>query len=244
MRKRPIDPDQTSLFIDTQPRLVNREEMPRRPRKPLVGGRVAHSGLWRVVAPELRRGRAMTLRVRDGPTGAVSDIDLGRVAFSRERSIPAGGEGRCVYEQHGTWQTDATCSVHEYLWGLCVKVARDAVSGAYTLDTGLGGGPGCGPEWGWEAGQWRRLDERANRVNGRVYLPTSARNATVVSVRHGHDPSILERNIVQATAPNMEHQILFHAIGLALCFLGLVLGVSVAVFAAPALKRRSRPREC
>ncbi|GFR45618.1 hypothetical protein Agub_g7025 [Astrephomene gubernaculifera] len=204
--------------------------------------RAAHAGLWRpAVTPELRMGRAVTLRVRDGLTGVESRLELGRVAFTRERTIPAGGEARCMYDQQGTWQEeDATCSVHEFLWALCVKVARDKATGTFSLDTSLGGGPGCSPDWGWEAGQWRRLDERRYKINGRLYLPLSARNATVVSVRHGKDPSILEKEAVRQVAPNMEHQILFHAVGLALCFLGLVLLLSVAAFAAPLLLRRVR----
>jgi hypothetical protein len=88
-----------------------------------------------------------------------------------------------MYDENGIWQPDATCSVSEYLWGLCVKVSRDAVTGTFAAENSTGGGPGCGPEWGWELGQWRRLDERNNRINGRVYIPSSAVNSTILTVR-------------------------------------------------------------
>lgn len=32
-------------------------------------------------------------------------------------------------------------------------------------------------------------------------------------LRHTRDPSVRERDIMRRTAPNMEHQILFHALG-------------------------------
>lgn len=86
--------------------------------------KVAHSkgALWRPVVPELRRARGMILVAKDGATGAESRLDLGRVVFARERIVPAGGEGRCMYDQKGVWQADNTCGVHEYLWALCIKV--------------------------------------------------------------------------------------------------------------------------
>ncbi|KAG2449700.1 hypothetical protein HYH02_005228 [Chlamydomonas schloesseri] len=202
--------------------------------------RIAHSKgmLWRPVLPELRRGRGMTLVGRDGATGAESRVELGKVVFARERSVPAGGEGRCMYDQKGVWQLDNTCGVHEYLWALCVKVTRDPATGKYTADTELGGGPGCSDESGWELGNWRRLDPRKGRINGRLYLPQAARNATTITVKHTRDPSVRERDILRRTAPNMEHQILFHALGMAMIFMGAVVLLSVAAFAAPKLLRR------
>ncbi|GLC42727.1 hypothetical protein PLESTB_001132100 [Pleodorina starrii] len=203
-----------------------------------------HSRLWRPVVPELRRPVAMWLRANDTRTGAVSVVELGAVAFVRETTVPAGGQGRCVHEESGVWQQDGTCSVHEYLWGLCVKVSRGGGAGgsaaaAFVADNSTGGGPGCGPEWRWQLGQWRRLDERRHSVHGRMYLPNSARNSTIVTVRHARDPDILESDLVRRLAPNVEQQILMHAVGLAMCFLGLVLLLSVGAFAAPALARRA-----
>eukprot|EP00198_Chlamydomonas_reinhardtii_P007924 XP_001697261.1 predicted protein [Chlamydomonas reinhardtii] len=202
--------------------------------------KVAHSkgALWRPVVPELRRARGMILVAKDGATGAESRLDLGRVVFARERIVPAGGEGRCMYDQKGVWQADNTCGVHEYLWALCIKVSRDPATGRYAADTELGGGPGCSDESGWELGHWRRLDPRNGRVNGRLYLPSAARNATTITVKHTRDPSVRERDIMRRTAPNMEHQILFHALGMAMCFLGAVVLLSVGAFAAPKLLRR------
>ncbi|EFJ48893.1 hypothetical protein VOLCADRAFT_90623 [Volvox carteri f. nagariensis] len=205
-----------------------------------TGREAVHNRLWRPVGPELRRPAAMTLVGRDHLTGVEWRVDLGSVVFTRERTVPAGGEGRCMYDERGVWHDDDTCSVHEYLWGLCVKVARNAATGAFSVDNSTGGGPGCGPEWGWEAGQWRRLDERRHSINGRVYLPMSARNATIVTVRHASDPAIRESDMVRRLAPGVEQQILFHAVGLAMCFLGLVLLLSVAAFAAPTFLRRGR----
>ncbi|GLI63875.1 hypothetical protein VaNZ11_006992 [Volvox africanus] len=201
-----------------------------------------HNRLWRPVGPELWRPVAMSLQGTDQRTGVVSVVELGPVVFMRERTVPTGGEGRCLQEEHGVWQQDATCSVQEYLWGLCVKVSQDSVTGAFAADNITGGGPGCGPEWGWEIGQWRRLDERRQNINGRAYLPISARNSTILTVRHARDPTILESDLVRRLAPNVEEQILFHAVGLALCFLGLVLLFSVGAFAAPALLRGARLR--
>ncbi|KAG2428672.1 hypothetical protein HXX76_011377 [Chlamydomonas incerta] len=204
--------------------------------------RVAHSkgALWRPVLPELRRARGMTLVAKDGATGVESRLDLGKVVFARERTVPAGGEGRCMYDQKGVWQADNTCGVHEYLSALCVKVSRDPATGHYAVDTELGGGPGCSDDSGWELGAWRRLDPRNGRINGRLYLPSAARNATTFTVKHTRDPSVRERDIVRRTAPNMEHQILFHALGMAMCFMGAVVLLSVGAFAAPQLLRRLR----
>ncbi|GIL45944.1 hypothetical protein Vafri_3057 [Volvox africanus] len=201
-----------------------------------------HNRLWRPVGSELWRPVAMSLRGTDQRTGVVSVVELGPVVFMRERTVPTGGEGRCLQEERGVWQQDATCSVQEYLWGLCVKVSQDSVTGTFAADNITGGGPGCGPEWGWEIGQWRRLDERHQNINGRAYLPISARNSTILTVRHARDPAILESDLVRRLAPNVEEQILFHAVGLALCFLGLVLLISVGAFAAPALLRGARLR--
>ncbi|KXZ51566.1 hypothetical protein GPECTOR_12g529 [Gonium pectorale] len=203
--------------------------------------RAEHARLWRPVGHDLAAGRSMALIVRDGPTGTESRLDLGRVVFSRERTVPAGGEARCMHDQHGVWEADYTCTVNEYLWGLCVRVARDAESGAYRLDAepGCGGGGGGGGS-GSEAGQWRRLDRRRHSLHGRLHLPLSARNATTVTVKHTRDPSLLEMEAVRRLAPNMEQQILFHAVGMALCFLGFVLLLSVAAFAAPGLLARAR----
>ncbi|GIL71346.1 hypothetical protein Vretimale_2759 [Volvox reticuliferus] len=201
-----------------------------------------HNRLWQPVGTELWRPVSMSLRGTDQRTGVVSVVDLGPVVFMRERTVPAGGEGRCLHEEHGVWQEDATCSVQEYLWGLCVKVSQDVATGVFAVDNITGGGPGCGPEWGWETGQWRRLDGRRQNINGRPYLPMSARNSTILTVRHARDPAILESDLVRRLAPNVEEQILFQAVGLAMCFLGLVLLISVGTVAAPALLRGARLR--
>lgn len=63
------------------------------------------------------------------------------------------------------------------------QVSRDPATGRYAADTELGGGPGCSDESGWELGHWRRLDPRNGRVNGRLYLPSAARNATTITVK-------------------------------------------------------------
>lgn len=91
-----------------------------------------------------------------------------------------------MYNEAGVWQEDNTCSVREYLWGLCVKVSQNATTGVFAADSSLGGGFGCSPEWSWEVGQWRRLDERRQSIHGQLYLPLSARNATIVTVRFGN----------------------------------------------------------
>lgn len=110
-------------------------------------------------------------------------------------------------------------------------------TGRYELDLSFGG-PGCTADGGWEAGEWRRVP-RAAHVNGKSYLPNWGRNITTVVVRHSHDPEVLQRHVVKRLTPSLEQQILFHAMGLALCFLGAVLIISVAALGFAHAKRRA-----
>uniref|UniRef100_A0A7S0YI41 Uncharacterized protein n=1 Tax=Polytomella parva TaxID=51329 RepID=A0A7S0YI41_9CHLO len=63
-----------------------------------------------------------------------------------------------------------------------------------------------------------------------LYIPFVAQYAMRFTVRHTRDPDVLERARMRYIGPNLDRQMLWNAVGWAVCFIGIVLFLAVSIW--------------